>query len=127
MTGKVQGRAMLTKPFSPPKRFRPFQAERGPWLIWSYYHNCWHRRSSDGTACGYTNDVTQAGVFDERTARAYHDTAPKRWRRDVSIPAFKVAAALKHAAIEKRAEAERIEAVLAEIAGRRALENSHDE
>lgn len=103
------------KAFSPPKRFRPFQADKGPWLIWSYYHNCWHRRSAEGGACGYTNDVTQAGVFDEATARAYHDTEPKRWRRNVSIPAAKVAGALKHAAAEKRAEAERIEAMLARM------------
>lgn len=103
------------KSFSPPKRFRPFQADNGPWLIWSYYHNCWHRRSADGRAAGYTDDVAQAGVFDERTARAYHDTAPKRYRRDVSVPAAKVAAALKHAAAMKRAEADRIETTLAAI------------
>jgi hypothetical protein len=112
MNNKGQG-VKLTKAFSPPRRFRPFQADKGPWLIWSYYHNCWHRRSAEGGACGYTNDVTQAGVFDEATARAYHDTAPKRWRRDVSIPAVKVAGALKHAAAERRAEADRIEAILA--------------
>lgn len=114
----------LTK-FSPPKHFRPFQADKGPWLIWSYYHGCWHRRSAEGGACGYTQDVAQAGVFDERVARAYHDTGPKRHRRDVSIPAARVKAALRHAAAVKRSEADQLEATIALIAGRRALESSH--
>lgn len=105
----------LTKVFTPPNRFRPFQADKGPWLIWSYYWGCWHMRSSDGGAAGYTSDVTQAGVFDEQTARAYHEDGPKRHRRNVSVPALKVEAALRHAAAMKRAEAERIEATLALI------------
>lgn len=108
------------KAFTPPKRFRPFQADQGPWLIWSYHWNCWHMRSSTGGAAGYTNDVTQAGIFDEQTARGYHDTGPKRHRRDVSVPAAKVKAALKHAAALKRSEAEQIEAKLALIADRQA-------
>ena len=106
--------------FLPPKQYRPFQADKGPWLIWSYHWSCWHRRSADGGASGYTSDVTQAGIFDERTARAYHDDGPKRQRRDVSIPAAKVVDALKHAAAEKRAEADRIEAVVAGLSARRS-------
>ena len=106
---------MGEKLFEPPKRFRPFQADKGPWLIWSYHWNCWHRRSSDGGAAGYTNDVAQAGVFDERVARAYHDAGPRKYRRDVSVPAAKVAASLAHAAAVKRAEADAIEATLARI------------
>ncbi len=117
------------KAFAPPKRFRPFQADKGPWLIWSYYHNCWHCRSSSGSAVGYTYDVSAAGVFDENVARAYHEDGPRKHRRNVSVPAFKVAAALKHAAAVKRSEAEQIEAVLARIApaGRAALNPSSSE
>ncbi|UPT53177.1 hypothetical protein [Synechococcus phage Ssp-JY42] len=104
-----------------PKRFRPFNPAQGPWLIWSYYHNCWHRRSSDGGAAGYTNDVACAGIFDERVARMYHEDGPKAHRRNVSIPAAMVAATLRHKAAEKRAEADAIEATLKLIAGREAL------
>lgn len=92
------------KLFTPPKRFRPFQADRGPWLIWSYHWNCWHQRSDTGSAAGYTSDLTRAGVFDEEIARAYHDTGPKRHRRDVSVPVHKVKAAMRHRLAQMTAE-----------------------
>lgn len=82
--------------FQPPRRYSPFQADKGPWLIWSYHWNCWHRRSETGSAAGYTSDLTQAGVFDAKIARAYHDNGPRKHRRDVSIPAAKVRAAMLH-------------------------------
>lgn len=44
----------------------------GPWLLWSRYHNAWHRRDSEGHAAGYVSDVAGAGVFDYETAAAYH-------------------------------------------------------
>lgn len=43
------------------------------WLIWSRKWNCWHRRSTQGGACGYTDDLAQAGLFERRTADAYND------------------------------------------------------
>lgn len=45
----------------------------GPWLIRSHYWNSWHRRGSDGGACGYTADILHAGVFGAEKARAYND------------------------------------------------------
>lgn len=68
-------------------RFKPFDPAAGPWLIWSHHWNCWHQRSSEGGASGYTDDIAQAGVFDERMARAYHDPPPHR--RDEAVPARK--------------------------------------
>lgn len=65
--------------------FKPFDPSAGPWLIWSHHWGCWHMRSSTGGAAGYTSDISQAGVFDEKTARAYHDPPP--YRRDEAIPA----------------------------------------
>lgn len=43
------------------------------WLIWSHYHAGWHCRSSTGGACGYTNDIAQAGLFERGTADSYND------------------------------------------------------
>lgn len=43
------------------------------WLIWSKYHNAWHRRSNDGGACGYTCDISQAGIFVRSKAASYND------------------------------------------------------
>lgn len=67
--------------------WKAFDPAKGPWLIWSYHWNCWHMSSSTGSAAGYTNDIAQAGLFDERTARAYHDPPPHR--RDEAVPARK--------------------------------------
>lgn len=106
------------KRFSPPKRFRPFQADKGPWLIWSYYWNCWHVRSSTGGAAGYTSDLAQAGVFDEATARGYHDTGPRRHRRDVSIPAARVKAAMLHRLAQMTAERDAFADVIASFSQR---------
>src|SRR3546814_2521470 len=46
-------------------------------LIWSKYHNAWHRRSESGGACGYTNDIADAGVFDRAKAAVYNDDRNK--------------------------------------------------
>jgi hypothetical protein len=43
------------------------------WLIWSREWRAWHRRSSCGGACGYTNDIAEAGLFPRPEAVAYHD------------------------------------------------------
>ena len=43
------------------------------WLIWSKKWGRWHRRSSTGGACGYTDDIRSAGVFPRHKAAAYHD------------------------------------------------------
>jgi hypothetical protein len=42
-------------------------------LIWSIKWGLWHRRSNDGAACGYTDDILQAGVFETATALDYDD------------------------------------------------------
>ena len=42
------------------------------WLIWSHYHNAWHRKSG-GLACGYTSDIAEAGLFPRSKALEYHD------------------------------------------------------
>lgn len=42
-------------------------------LIWSIKWGRWHRRSADGQACGYTDDILRAGIFDGTFARGYDD------------------------------------------------------
>lgn len=48
-------------------------AEARTHLIWSNKRACWHRRSADGGACGYTLDIADAGIFETSTAMAYDD------------------------------------------------------
>lgn len=70
-----------------PTKQTQFREHEGPWLIWSHVHNCWHRKTPSGSAAGYTDDITEAGIFtDVNVARSYHDTGPKRFRRDTTIP-----------------------------------------
>jgi hypothetical protein len=54
------------------KRLRMTPEGSGEWLIWSRYHNAWHR-NSDGHACGYTTDIAEAGLFPRSKAIEYHD------------------------------------------------------
>jgi hypothetical protein len=65
------------------KRWRPKALDTTPddsreWLIWSMYHNCWHRRSSTGGAAGYSNTISGAGLFETKKAREYHDGVRNR-------------------------------------------------
>lgn len=55
------------------KRMRETPPEAHVWLIWSKKRGLWHRRSSDGGACGYTSDITQAGFFPYAKAASYND------------------------------------------------------
>lgn len=55
------------------KRLRMTPEDSREWLIWSRYHGAWHRRSADGGACGYTNDIAQAGLFVRAKANSYND------------------------------------------------------
>ena len=48
-------------------------ADERCWFIWSKKWNCWHRRSESGGACGYTDDIAQAGIFVRAKAVEYHD------------------------------------------------------
>lgn len=59
------GRFLRKLPFTP-------ESEQC-WLIWSRKWRMWHRRGSDGTAAGYTADLSQAGLFPFSKACAYHD------------------------------------------------------
>jgi hypothetical protein len=43
------------------------------WLIWSKKWKRWHRRSDSGGACGYTDDISQAGLFPRAKAAGYND------------------------------------------------------
>lgn len=103
-------------------RFRPINESEGPWLIWSYYWNCWHMRSSTGGAAGYTSDITKAGAFDFGMAKAYHDQPPHR--RDAAIPAHKVIGLLESKLAEMDAEraefAAKVEQVRAALSSRAA-------
>ena len=58
-------------------------------LIWSIHWGRWHRRSEDGGACGYTDDVLQAGVFETSKAMAYHDVENAH-PRDKAVPIAEV-------------------------------------
>lgn len=64
---------------------RPVREDEGPWLIRSHYWSSWHRKSADGGAAGYTDDIAHAGVFGFEKARAYHDLNIAR-PRDEAIP-----------------------------------------
>jgi hypothetical protein len=55
------------------KNLRPTADGSREWLIWSRYHNAWHCRSSIGGACGYTDDIARAGVFERSKADGYND------------------------------------------------------
>lgn len=55
------------------KDLRQTPPDSREWLIWSRYHRAWHRRSSGGGACGYTNDIASAGLFIRAKASEYHD------------------------------------------------------
>lgn len=71
----------------------PVDPAEGPWLIHSHYWNTWHQRSSTGGAAGYSDDISQAGVFDLQKAREYHDLEVDG--RDEAIPAHRVIADLE--------------------------------
>ena len=55
------------------RKLRQTPADLRCWLIWSKVHNCWHRRSEQGGANGYTLDLADAGLFPRAKALAYHD------------------------------------------------------
>ncbi|MBB3940730.1 hypothetical protein GGR39_002387 [Novosphingobium fluoreni] len=55
------------------RKMRQTPADLHCWLIWSKKWNCWHRRSAEGGACGYTGDLADAGLFPRAKAAAYHD------------------------------------------------------
>lgn len=103
-------------------KWKPFDETAGPWLIWSRHWGCWHRRSSSGGAAGYTSDIAQAGLFDEKVARAYHDPPPHR--RDEAIPAAKIIRQLRERLAELDAEraefAAKVELVHTRTTGRDA-------
>lgn len=56
-------------------------------LIWSNYHRAWHRRSREGGACGYTDRLADAGLFEASKAHAY---GGNQERRDKAIPAAEI-------------------------------------
>lgn len=55
------------------KQLRHTPPDSREWLIWSHYHQAWHRRSEEGGACGYTDDIAAAGVFVRSRADEYND------------------------------------------------------
>lgn len=56
-------------------------------LIWSLKWGLWHRRSEDGGACGYTNDILQAGIFETKTAMDYDDSnEPSEYQNNQAVP-----------------------------------------
>ena len=78
-------------------------------LIWSDYHNAWHRRSVDEKgeehATGYTHDIADAGFFSEKTAAAYDDShLPADHRRDRKVSLSDPDIAKKLAAERERLE-----------------------
>jgi len=109
---------MNTTPPPVLEEWKPLDPTEGPWLIWSRYWSRWHRRSPEGHAAGYTDDIAHAGVFDEKMARAYHDPPPHR--RDEAVPlshvADKMEARLGQMTAERDALAERIHAMRAKLA-----------
>lgn len=100
--------------------FKPFNPEQGPWLIWSNHWGRWHCRNSTGGAAGYTDDIANAGVFDEQKAREYHDPPP--YRRDEAVPFSKAFAKLDARLVAMTAErdalADKIAAAKAVIAAK---------
>jgi hypothetical protein len=55
------------------KSLRPTPEGARVWLIWSHYHGAWHCRSAQGGACGYTDDIARAGLFERAKANDYND------------------------------------------------------
>lgn len=100
----------------------PVNPDEGPWLIWSHYWGRWHRRSEDGGASGYTDDIARAGVFDFDKARAYHDREIKHGRNE-AIPAARtiveLEGRLESLTAERDAFAEKVEQFRAAIASAR--------
>lgn len=98
----------------PPPRRRPVDPSEGPWLIRSHYWKAWHRRSSDGGACGYETDIAKAGIFGFDKANEYHD-----WQipngRDEAIPVRRVAAELMARVRQMEAEREALEERIARL------------
>jgi hypothetical protein len=67
------------------------------WLIWSKYWRAWHRKSRQGGACGYTDDIAEAGLFPREMAVAYNDDRDTPYH--VSEKMFLITAAIaKHEA-----------------------------
>lgn len=97
------------------------------YLIYSYKWGCWHRRSDDGQAAGYTRDIAKAGVFDRAKARVYHDeTVTKISERDnAAVHVRDQIAAMDARVAELRAEADR--AAEAALAFKAALPITADE
>lgn len=91
----------------------------GPWLIRSHYWGRWHRRSEDGGACGYTDDILNAGIFGRDKAEAYHD---EFGGRDEAIPVERVISDLEHSLAEMDAARAAAAAKVQQV--RAALTNS---
>lgn len=89
----------------------------GPWLIWSNHWGRWHRRSDDGGACGYTDDIAQAGLFEYPKANEYHDGPGGR---DEAKPAWSVAHQLRERRRQIRRDLRALDAKIDDLSTRAA-------
>lgn len=76
-------------------------------------------RSSTGGACGYTDNILHAGIFEIDKARAYNDRPPHR--RDVAVPARKALRLIQEKVEAAKADANHLESNLANLRERLAL------
>lgn len=90
----------------------PLQESDGPWLIRSHHWGRWHRRSEDGGACGYTDDLSKAGVFGFDMASAYHEPSGGR---DEAIPVSRVLAEMDELLRQMQAGCDAFAAKIASI------------
>jgi hypothetical protein len=81
----------------------------GPWLIRSHYWGAWHRRSEDGAACGYTQDIAGAGVFGFEKAREYHDWPDGR---DEAVPLAEALPQLQERLTQINASRDKLKAII---------------
>lgn len=82
------------------KKLRHTAPDSREWFIWSHYHHCWHRRSNEGGACGYTNDLGQAGIFVRAKAFEYHGDRNEAFHASEIVTRIQAEAAL----VQERAE-----------------------
>lgn len=100
---------------SKPKAVYAGRLERYPdavWLIWSNKWNCWYRANS----CGYTADVTQAGLYTREEAAKHYDgpATPRRNRDTEPFPMSAVRAEVRRALLGRRLQLERLRLELAQ-------------
>jgi hypothetical protein len=86
----------------------------GPWLIRSHYWGRWHRRGHDGGACGYTDDIAEAGIFGLDKAASYHDWQTPNGRNE-AIPTKRYAKQMAARLREMEAERDAYAAKLATL------------